>query len=295
MKLSELIDHSAEEVQEMLSSPEPFSAFEDYGDFKLLLIRRIEFVSRNLGFRSEAYILKEKEVYFFDREKNEFRPLEKNYAAMLSQLESYYRNNQKILTAYSSQIEELEDFLYDRQVPSVFMDMWFDLKKDLSKLENYYYRNGIVYREFYKIAEPLFGRLKDEYKDIEDGIQFQASNITALKTRLDGVHHYYDSIKNDRMNKTLFTLTALSGIFLPLNLIVGFFGMNTPGLFFMEDHLGTEKVLVILLLVLLACITGIPILHLIDRYLLRWLLGRYDFYKDISSRLDELGERWRGK
>ena len=32
------------------------------------------------------------------------------------------------------------------------------------------------------------------------------------------------------MNRTIYLLTILSGIFLPLNLIVGYFGINTQGL-----------------------------------------------------------------
>ena len=136
---------------------------------------------------------------------------------------------------------------------------------------------------------------KDEFKDIEDGIQFQTANISTLKTRLDGVHHYFDSIKHDRLNKTLLTLTIISGVFLPLNLIVGFFGMNAPGLPFLLDENGSEKVMLIMSLVFFSCILGIQIINWINRYILRVLIGRYDFYKNISARIDQLSVRLRGK
>ncbi|MCB0348264.1 MAG: hypothetical protein KDD37_05485 [Bdellovibrionales bacterium] len=295
MKLEELIDHSHDEVNEMLSATESFSAFEDYTDFKILLIRRVQFESGRLGFKSEFFLLKDKDAFYYDRGSRTFSKLSKSYIELVRLLDEYYKNNQKIITAYSGQVEKLETDLFNRNLGSLFMDMWFDLKKDLSKLENYYYRNGIVYHEFLKVMDTYFGKHKDEFKDIEDSIQFQSSNISTLKSRLDGVHHYYDSIKSDRLNKTLLMLTIISGVFLPLNLIVGFFGMNTSGLFFANDPSGTENVLLILVVVLLVCALGIQILHLIDRFVLRFILGRYNFYKNISNRVEELSERFRVK
>jgi magnesium transporter len=50
------------------------------------------------------------------------------------------------------------------------------------------------------------------------------------------------------MNKIMFILTILSGIFLPLTLVTGYFGMNTGGLPLTEDPHGTLKVTVGLLL-----------------------------------------------
>jgi magnesium transporter len=295
MKLNEIIEHSEVEVEEMLTMAEPYSAFENYIDFKILLLRRIEFANQRLNFKSEFFILKEKSVFYFDRETGSFSPLKKAYLELVRQLEGYYKNNQKIINAYASQIESLEDSLFDRNVSSVFMDIWFDLKRDMSKLENYYYRNGIVYHEFLKASESHFDKYKDEFKDIEDGIQFHSSNINTLKSRLDGVHHYHNSIKSDRLNTTLLMLTVISGIFLPLNLIVGFFGMNTSGLFFSNDSSGTEKVIYILLIVLAVCVLGIQAVRLANKYILRIILGRYSFYNNISKRIEELSDRLSGK
>jgi magnesium transporter len=294
MKLNEIIDHSETEIEEMLQMNEPYSAFENYIDFNVLLLRRIEFSKDHLDFKSEFFILKEKNVFYLNRETQEFIQLKKGYLELVRQLEGYYRNNQKIINAYASQVEKLEDDLFERNLSSFFMDIWFDLKRDMSKLENYYYRNGIVYREFLKVSELRFEKYKDEFKDIEDGIQFHSSNINTLKSRLDSVHHYYNSIKSDRLNNTLLTLTIISGIFLPLNLIVGFFGMNTSGLYFASDTSGTEKVVFILITVLSVCVLGIQILRLANKYILRLVLGRYSFYQNISKRIDELTHRLSG-
>jgi magnesium transporter len=47
------------------------------------------------------------------------------------------------------------------------------------------------------------------------------------------------------MNRNIYYLTILSGIFLPLTLVTGFFGMNTGGLPFTESPNGTLYVIVI--------------------------------------------------
>lgn len=294
-KLSNLIQQNLDEVQDTLWATEPYSVFEDYGDFQILILRRIEVEDETIGFKPESFVLRRDGIFYLNRETETFSKLANGWKDLYRQLEIYYKNNQKIITAYSGQIEKLEDYLFERKIPGFFMDIWFDVKKDLSKLENYYYRNGIVYREFIKKMDSQFGDWKDEFKDIEDSIQFQTSNIGTLKSRLDGVHHYFDSIKHDGLNKTLLSLTLISGVFLPLNLIVGYFGINTPGLPLLHDPLGSEKVLLILAGVLTFCLMGFKIIRLLDRYILRFLIGRYDFYKNISARLDELSERLRGK
>ena len=50
------------------------------------------------------------------------------------------------------------------------------------------------------------------------------------------------------MNRIIYVLTLLSGVFLPLNLIVGFFGMNTTSLPFTKIDGGTYNVILILLI-----------------------------------------------
>jgi magnesium transporter len=294
MNLNEIIEQNLDEVTEMLASPDQYSVFEDYGDFQILLMRRIDFAKNELNFKAEFFVLKVNSVFYFDREAQSFVQLKKSYLDLVQKLDSFYRNNQKIINAYTSQVEKLEDDLFDRNLSGFFMDIWFDLKRDLSKLENYYYRIGIVYHEFLRISAPQFGKYKDEFKDIEDGIQFHSSNINTLKSRLDGVHHYHDSIKSDRLNKTLLMLTVISGIFLPLNLIVGFFGMNTTGLYFADEASGTQKVVILLVAVMCVCVLGLQVVRLINRYLLQYILGRYNFYKNISAHVDEISEKLKG-
>ncbi len=63
--------------------------------------------------------------------------------------------------------------------------------------------------------------------------------------KLDNLYNFYKAKIDERMNKNIYYLTILSGIFLPLTLLTGFFGMNTGGLPFTENENGTLYVVII--------------------------------------------------
>jgi magnesium transporter len=295
LMLEEITGPYSDEIKKIIRETKT-SIFEDYEDFKLLIIRKVKITEGNLGFLMDIYIIHDKkQVYTVKSTDGDVEKVKAGLKGLLKKVESLYLGNQKIIATYSTGVEKLEDYLFTRSTPTYFMDMWFDLKKILSKLENYYYRNSIVYREFFKNMEESFGELKDDFKDIEENISFQMSFIGTLMTRLDGVYSYFESIKADRLNKTLLSLTVISGVFLPLNLIVGFFGMNTPGLYFSDDPKGTLKVIFVLSAVLFVFLVGFKLVQIIDRFLLRYFLGRYNFYKHITSRLEDFKLRMRGK
>jgi Mg2+ and Co2+ transporter CorA len=56
------------------------------------------------------------------------------------------------------------------------------------------------------------------------------------------------------MNSTIYTLTIISAIFLPLNLLVGFFGMNTQGMFLSENINGTFIITTLLFIMFIVLI-----------------------------------------
>ena len=62
---------------------------------------------------------------------------------------------------------------------------------------------------------------------------------TLQLTKLDYLYNFHTTRTNEKMNRLIFILTMISAIFLPLNLLVGFFGMNTGGLPFSQSTNGT--------------------------------------------------------
>lgn len=72
---------------------------------------------------------------------------------------------------------------------------------------------------------------KKALKPIIFAVGVTLKNNKEIITRLNELHLLMSAIKNEKMNQSLYFLSILSAIFLPLNLIVGFFGMNTNDLF----------------------------------------------------------------
>ena len=85
--------------------------------------------------------------------------------------------------------------------------------------------------------------MERNFEDILEHLQRAYRNSGMLLEKLDALHNSYIVENNEQMNRTVYILTLLSGIFLPLNLIVGFFGMNTTSLPFTQGEGGTYLVL----------------------------------------------------
>jgi hypothetical protein len=90
------------------------------------------------------------------------------------------------------------------------------------------------------------------------------------------------------LNKNIYILTLISGVFLPLNLIVGFFGMNTESLLFKDDPKGTLYVIYILIAIIFLFTMGLKILVLIDDFLTKTGMGKYQFYQKISNKIQDI-------
>ncbi|MEC9281468.1 MAG: CorA family divalent cation transporter [Bdellovibrionota bacterium] len=293
--LSEKLGEYYEEVEELVKDRKALSVFEDYDDFQVLVVRGILLTSSGLSFDSRSYIIVDDKYYFVSNQNNKLSLKEENLDNFLKALTKTYRNNRKILDIFFEHIEVLETQVYDRTVSSIFMDTWARIKRDLSKLESYYFRNLNVYREFFRNQEPKFNILKDQFKDIEESIGYQQVSVGTLMTQLDSTHNYFSSLKADRLNKTLLGLTVISGIFLPLNLIVGFFGMNTSGLFLANDPQGTTTVVYVLLGVLAVFLLGFKVVQILDLLILRFLLGKSDLYQKLRSRLEDVSKQLKGE
>ena len=294
-QFAEMAAEERDSFLEIIARADHPSTYEDFDSFRLMVFRRMWMNDNSLSLTSEAFIIFQNSVFQLDRSHNEFFLLPENIQDLANKLEKYYAGNKRILEGYSSELEKLETSLFDRKVPSYFMDVWFDLKKDVTIAENFYLRNRLMFKEFTRRERNFLQEYAEWFHDLEETIIFQQSSLQALESRLDGLHHYYSSIKSEKLNRTIITLTVISGIFLPLNLVVGFFGMNTEGLFFKDNPQGTQIVTGILAGILFVIFFGIPLLNFIDRWVLRFLLGRYNMYRNIFNRVKDFDNRIKNK
>ncbi len=295
ISLKDIQDHVDESVAvsltDSLSQVEQKSYFSPFKGGFSFWFRYLNVIDDKLEYGNLKYLLLNKQVYQFDWDSDCFTPFGDNGDPLIEELENYFLENETIVNHFLRQVDSLEDDLYDRKHSSVFMDNWFDLKKELSRIERFYDRHitALTGIDKWNRKEEFFVSL--DIAELIKNTEYSISNVKGAIIRLDGLHHYYSSIKNDKLNKNIYMLTLVSGVFLPLNLIVGFFGMNTKGLFLDQYNNATQYVLFILLSILVLSVTGLTLIKLIDRFILRFLLGRTTIYKGISSQMEKLENR----
>lgn len=149
------------------------------------------------------------------------------------------------LAHYQHLIERKENAILKGKSVEKFFQKSFVLKQKLNKSLNFCAQAG----------ESLT-LLANEQTFLKKNLRIYAYATKALEksakeliTRLDGLYALISSIKNERLNQNIYILSIISTIVLPLNLIVGFFGMNTGGLFLQNSAFGTLIVLGIIIAV----------------------------------------------
>ncbi|MCK9373052.1 MAG: CorA family divalent cation transporter [Sulfuricurvum sp.] len=221
-----------------LQNPLHPSTFEEYKDYRILVLRLPEKMSQKSKITSYGFILAEDSVYFYDKKHKDFNQLPDALDEMYRFLDGKIDTLMHDIETIQEIIVSLEENLYSK-FSSAFMDQWHNLKKELSRSERIILKAVDTLRLFIaksKISDqfPL-----NEFSDLHEHLERTLRSNIAANDQLDNLYRYYNLRSGDRMNRSIYILTIISVIFLPLNLVVGFFGMNTGGLPFQGHPLGT--------------------------------------------------------
>jgi magnesium transporter len=119
------------------------------------------------------------------------------------------------------------------------MNQWLGLKRDILRIERILIKSSETSLELIKqyTNQPSFP--KDHYADLHEHLDRVMRSATVQLSKLDYLYSFYNARTSEKMNKMVYILTIISAVFLPLNLVVGFFGMNTSGLPFAKGENGT--------------------------------------------------------
>ncbi len=194
-----------------------------------ILILTLPSKGDELKIEAEAFVFTTTLYFYYDREKETFVDIEsmENIYEILNKKTDL---TMKMVASIHESIDWMEEKLYERKSFPLFTKYWLGHKKDLSRIHRILNLAEKVLQEF------IQGYLKEEdflathFKDIEEHLQRTNRSVLLATDKLSNLYSFYTSRNNERMNKTIYLLTILSGIFLPLHLIVGYFGINTPGL-----------------------------------------------------------------
>lgn len=227
------------------------SVFFNTQEYKILIYRLFNEDKDNLNVESHSYIIgKDEDIYSYIQSENRLIHID-SYKSFYNILDNLVDKVMVKMESHIKQIEELEETVYDNRDA---IQTWFTLKKEMLRMERILSQAIKAHASFIESSASIKStpELFTGFEDIEEHLNRVFRSCSANISKLDHIYSLYTTIVNDRMNKTIFSLTVISAIFLPINLIVGFFGMNTEGLFFAGNPNATILVTTIMISILIS-------------------------------------------
>ncbi|MDD2697173.1 MAG: CorA family divalent cation transporter [Arcobacteraceae bacterium] len=220
------------------------SAFFEAKEYKVLILRYFEEKENNLNVFSLSFLINEKyDFFYFNKEDGSIKKfsLKEFYIFVDDMID----NGTKYLNHLVKKTEDLEESIFEN---TDTMKHWFELKKQITRIERILIHILKIEEQFYDsikiIKEDV--NLKTGFEDIDEHLNRSLRISQANNLKLDHIYNIRNALMNEKTNSVMYILTVISAIFLPLNLLVGFFGMNTDGLYFSGNPNGTIIVTTIL-------------------------------------------------
>lgn len=223
--------------------PSVFFKNEDY-DLFILRIPQIE--DGKVVFVSKSFVMTNNSYYYYNKFEDKFIDLN-DIKGFYKLLDKYIDGTLKIILSHLSEIEAMEDIFNEGKSVKDFNQQWFSYKNDSVRM------NRVLFKAVETLSDLIFIYKQDDdylerhFEDIDEHLKRAYRNSGLLLEKLDALKTFNITKNNEQMNQTIYILTLLSGIFLPLNLIVGFFGMNTTSLPFTVGDGGTYYVITLLI------------------------------------------------
>ncbi|MDY0116452.1 MAG: CorA family divalent cation transporter [Sulfurimonadaceae bacterium] len=245
-------------IEDILNPVHP-SAFILEDDYNLLIVRLPSFL-KEFTVTSYPFLLHKEQNYFYEREKEEFISLGIDFQHFYKQLDACVDKVVDMLLNAHEDIELYEENFHASKMKN-FLYEWHNKKKEMLYIHRLVIQAVRVMSSFITAYHEDGDFLYNEFHDILEHLERSERSAQSALSKLDQIYKFYAMSTSDKTNQSIFYLTILSAIFLPLNLIVGFFGMNTGGLLFAEHPHGT-LIVTSAMLILALFLSGIGYIYL---------------------------------
>ncbi len=211
-----------------------------------ILIVRLPIINDALEVKSIGFITTTDKSYLYDKEKKIFEKLNDKFEGPYKILNKLLDKFLKSFRNYQDTVSDLEELMYDDKITDDFMKNWLNLKRDIVSIERLLLRSSLTIDELINFYEKEEEFPINSYIDLHEHMERTMRSAGLQLSKLDYLYNFYTARTNEKMNKMIFILTLLSAVFLPLNLLVGFFGMNTSGLPFVDGTSGTLSAVLVM-------------------------------------------------
>ncbi|TDJ80803.1 CorA family divalent cation transporter [Campylobacter volucris] len=220
-----------EALKQFINSINISNAYYEFEDSDIFILDNEDFKYIFVFENEQIYSYKDNEMILFS--KNDF----------IAVLKNVLQAEKDKINSINLSIEKREMLILENKRVKNFLIKYFMLKVKLGKSHKFV--SSIL--ESCKICYSKQHFLKKNLKTILINLGNLERNIKENITRLESIYAYINTVRNEKINKNIYFLSIMSAIFLPLNLIVGFFGMNTKNLFLSENDYGTYYILGVIL------------------------------------------------
>lgn len=220
-------------IQDLQNKMHP-SIFDENDGYDMLILR-LPVLAEKLEGQSFGFIIQGENSFLYHRDQKKFEKLDDRFLGPYQIIDPILDALLKSFENYRGMIIDMEELLYEDKSTD-FMTNWIDLKRDLLLIERILTRTSemllLMIYHYQKITDfPM-----NNYVDMHEHMERLLNSATHQLSKLDYLYNFYSARSNDKMNKMIYILTIISAVFLPLNLLVGFFGMNTSGLPFTSSE-----------------------------------------------------------
>lgn len=221
------------------------SIFSIHDEYDILIMRLPYKLEEHYEYVSHAFVFTEDSYYYYDKVEKKFDDL-KSIRGVYNLLNKKIDSTMQMTNEIYDSIEEIEDGFYESEYIKEFNHIWFSYKNSLIKINRVLLKTIEQLKRFIQNYKREDDFLEINFSDLLEHLERTHRTASHALEKLDALYNFYSSNNNEKMNRTIYVLTLLSGIFLPLNLIVGFFGMNTSTLPFTQEEGGTYSVIILL-------------------------------------------------
>lgn len=215
------------------------SFFDENEGYSMLISRLPVIDEGGLDVKSIGFILTPYSSYLYDKSKKSFEDLGNKFEDVHKIIDDVLDQLIKSFASYQDAIADMEERLYADKTTDSFMKNWLELKRDIVRIERVLLRSSTSMNEMIRAYNEDGTFPINHYIDLHEHMERTMRSAGLQLSKLDYIYSFYTVRTNEKMNKMIYVLTFISAVFLPLNLVVGFFGMNTSGLPFATGDFGT--------------------------------------------------------
>jgi magnesium transporter len=133
-----------------------------------------------------------------------------------------------VLDHFDNEIEQLEELIVARDLKGRELEI-HNLRRRLARVDRTVHRQLESFTSIREVLRRMPGQDMHEFpyfRDLQDHLIHVADSADAMRERIGGLFELYMAALDNRQNIIMKQFTVIAGIFLPLSVVTGFFGMN---------------------------------------------------------------------